>query len=106
MYILHNIGYFNTGYYARLANKVYDISNIVDPEVVLTVNAYNTDVNIASKQERLNAIDLQHALLEEYPLLNYEEMMQRVHVMLTELFRGVAPSIGYWPRSSAYYGVD
>ena len=33
-------------------------------------------------------------------------MMDKVYLLLSQLFCGVARSIGKWPQSSAYYSVD
>lgn len=33
-------------------------------------------------------------------------MIKAVYKLLQDLFRGVSPSIGMWPNSSAYYSVD
>lgn len=94
-------------YYARLANKEYDLASVeMDSEVALTVSGYNENKEIASKQERLTRAALRRELLEENPTLDFDGMMQRVNVMLTELFSGVGRSVGTWPRSSAYYSVD
>ena len=33
-------------------------------------------------------------------------MIEKVFLLLSELFGGIARSIGHWPQSSAYYAVD
>ena len=54
-------------FYARLANNVYDESKLTDPEIVLTVNAYNENESVASKQERESYEGLAIALgLDDY----------------------------------------
>ena len=98
--------YVHTLYYARLANKPYNIAQLSDPEVAVTVSAYSEDQAIAEQQARLLNVDLQTALEEEHPHIDYPGMINEMHTMLRELFRGAASSIGNWPQSSAYYSVD
>lgn len=96
----------HTLYYARLANKPYDMSQLQDREVALTVSAYDEDQSIADKQQRLVNVDLQAALERDHPGIDYEAMVRDMRTLLSELFRGAATSIGQWPQSSAYYSVD
>lgn len=73
---------------------------------MLTVNAYNDDEEIANKQTRIFREDLKRELIEENPDLDHPAMMKGLEDMMRELFGGLAPSIGSWPASSAYYAVD
>lgn len=98
--------YVHTLYYARLANKPYNVAELADPEVSITVSAYSEDQAVAEQQGRLVNVDLQAALEEEYAGIDYPGMVKEMHTMLRELFRGAASSIGRWPQSSAYYSVD
>ncbi len=98
--------YWHEIYFARLANKPYDLRRLDDKEVALTVTAYDADEEIAAKQSRLLHDDLRAALEQDHPAIQYDAMMAGVHKLLSELFRGAAPSIGQWPQSSAYYSVD
>ena len=100
--------YLHRGYYARLANKPYDPAQLAkrDPEEFLSVSAYSSDRSAAERQERMTNKELGAALAEEVPSLNYGAMTERMVQLLRELFSEVAPSIGSWPRSSAYYAVD
>lgn len=100
------VAYLHRHHYARLANKAYDSSQLNDHEVVLTVNAYSEDLDIASKQTRLSRLDLQNQLISDYPDLSYDEMMDTMVRMVSELLRGAAAIIGSWPFSSAYYSID
>lgn len=93
-------------YYARLANKPYDVSQLADPQVSITVSAYDEDQAIADLQDRLLNVDLKTALEEEHSGIDYDAMVREMHTMLRELFRGAAASVGEWPQSSAYYSVD
>lgn len=98
--------YTHALYYARLANKAYDETRLRDPEVSITVSAYDEDQAIADRQERLLNVDLRAALEQDHPGINYEGMEGEMRRLLSELFRGAAGSIGQWPQSSAYYSVD
>jgi hypothetical protein len=118
--------YVHNFFYARLANKAYDASRLDDEEVALTVSAYDVDTAKAQRQERRTRDELRAAFLRRYfdvelgpegllsgsdaeykeGLAWWDQTVSRVHAMLRELFSGVAPSIGHWPRSRAYYGVD
>lgn len=100
--------YMHELYYARLANKVYSnqSNHLQDNEIALTVNAYSTNINIAKKQSRLTRKQLKFKLLQQYPGLNYDDMINKMVLMLKELFQGLASSVGKWPQSSAYYAVD
>jgi hypothetical protein len=42
----------------------------------------------------------------ENPGLSFDELMGTVEDMMGDLFGGVAPSIGHWPSSCAYYSID
>lgn len=98
--------YMHTLFYARLANKLYNVKEIVDQEVVLTVSAYNEDMDIANKQTRMTSEDLKSQLIQENPSLDYDAMILTMQDMVKDLFSSVATSIGEWPQCSAYYGVD
>lgn len=117
--------YLHCGYYARVANKEYctDSEALHDNEVMLSVSAYSTDKTIAAKQLRLTKEELRDAIGAERGCtapattkttqtgeaaegLDYDRMISTMHDLLSEVFRGVAPSVGCWPRSSAYYSVD
>ena len=54
--------YTHSLYYARLANKLYDVSQLADPQVAITVSAYDEDQAIADLQGRLLNVDLKIAL--------------------------------------------
>jgi hypothetical protein len=103
-----DIAYLHRHHYARLANKPYNsiATALSDNEVVLTVNAYNDDDEIAAKQRRIFRVDLQNQLMSENPNLSYDDMIGTMVTMASELFRGAAKFIGSWPSSSAYYAVD
>ncbi len=103
---LTSTAYVHTLYYARLANKPYDVALLSDHEVSLTVSAYNEDQEIADQQARLVNVDLKAALEEEQPGICYDGMIRDMHGLLRDLFRGAAGSIGEWPQCSAYYSVD
>ena len=99
--------YVHNLFYARLANKAYDINKIKDNEVMLTVNCYSDNEDIANKQQRLTREKLKIALESEYEGLNWEEeSIERMYTLLAEFFGGVSSSIGSWPNSRAYYAVD
>lgn len=100
--------YVHNLFYARLANKVYDVTKVKDNEVMLTVNCYSEDEDIANKQQRLTRNNLKIALENEYKdSLNWEQdSIESMYTLLTEFFGGVARSIGSWPNSRAYYAVD
>lgn len=100
-------GYMCNLFYARLANKPYDAKNLSDNEVALTVNCYNEDDEIASRQMRMNRAEIKDAMMQEYPWIDFEIMIVgQIESLLSELFSGVASSVGNWPSSSAYYAVD
>jgi len=99
--------YMHQLYYARLANKPYDVSNLCDQEVSLTVSSYRSNLVESAKQERLMAEELQDLLIQEDPQLDYHKHIhEKCYRLLCELFGGVARSVGRWPCSSAYYSVD
>ena len=55
-------GYMHKWYFARLANKKYnntDLESLQDREVFLTVNCYSEDEEISSKQERMDNDELE-----------------------------------------------
>ena len=113
--------YVHNTFYARLANKPYECSELSDTEVSITNTAYDDDIEIASRQERLISHDLRDVLLSEIWGLSptdrsseryeigihwWNSIILSLHQLLRELFGGTAPSIGEWPLSRAYYGVD
>jgi len=98
--------YMHSDYYARLANKKYDPAHLQDEEVALTVSAYSQDTERAGRQRRLSRKQLEEALLRENPAMDPQTLGDDIERLVSELFGGIAPSIGHWPRSSAYYAVD
>ena len=119
--------YMHQLFYARLANFKYDTAALErDPEVALTVSAYNDDAEIAGRQGRLSRSQLRRALEQEYtaliqrgecvsdspdmstipPSFPWAKLVDDIQTLCTELFAQSAPSIGSWPRSSAYYSLD
>jgi len=99
--------YLHQLFYARLANKPYDVGNLRDQEVSLTVSAYRSNQAVSARQERLLADELQQQLMLEDPQLDFRKHVQeKCYRLLCELFGGVARSVGHWPCSSAYYSVD
>eukprot|EP01036_Dinobryon_divergens_P025701 gene25703-34278_t len=69
--------YMHELFYARLANKPYDLTQLCDSEISLTVSAYHRDKSVSAKQERLLAEDLQTCLCMEDPLFSYPDMLQK-----------------------------
>ena len=119
--------YMHQLFYARLANFKYDTAALeCDPEVALTVSAYNDNAEIAGRQGRLSRNQLRRALEKEYaaliqsekcvsnspnmptipPSFPWAKLVDDIQTLCTELFAQSAPSIGSWPRSSAYYSLD
>jgi hypothetical protein len=90
--------------YARLANKTYDETNLDDQEVALTVSGYHEDASIAAQQERMDRFTLRREL--ESQGVDFDLLMHKVHLMMSELFSGLGRSVGHWPLSSAYYSLD
>jgi hypothetical protein len=111
-------GFMFKNFYARVANKPYDVTAIDDPEVGITVQAYNENRETASKQGYMTNAQLRAHLDEEYidgtmseghpaPVeYGWESVCESLRKLSSELFQGVAPSVGHWPRSTAYYGID
>jgi hypothetical protein len=73
---------------------------------MLSVNAYNSSSMIREQCMRLTKEELKKELCEENSGIDYDGMVLAMTEVLRELFRDVAPSVGEWPRSSAYYAVD
>mmetsp|Transcript_26616 Transcript_26616/g.50419 ORF Transcript_26616/g.50419 Transcript_26616/m.50419 type:complete len:471 (-) Transcript_26616:386-1798(-) len=96
-------GYVSKFVHARVSNKIYDVERLDDEEVFLTISTYNEELD---NGERLTPERLKRRLLEENPDFNWEKMFASITQTASELFRGAAPSIGHWPRSRAYYGLD
>jgi hypothetical protein len=94
--------------YARLANKEYSPEALDDEEVVISVTGYHEDEEIANKQERVVWEDMEAELEKQYGAnkVNFPEMGRATIKFLSELFQYSGRSIGQWPNSSAYYGVD
>ena len=113
--------YVHNVFYARLANKPYNTDELSSSEVAITINAYDADESVASKQERLKFDELRNVLLHEAWGLSaadvdtpryaerlewWNKIVSSVQQCLRDLFGGVAPTIGSWPLSRAYYAVD
>jgi len=98
--------YVHNLYYARLANKAYDETAFKDNEIMLTVNCYSENEDIASKQRRLTKEELKNAIESENDGLEWDKCIEDMHNLLFEFFNGVSPSIGEWNNSRAYYAVD
>lgn len=99
--------YLHCDYYARIANKPYDTSNITDEEVCLTVSAYSDDAVRASKQRRLSRHQLEEILhRHNESTFTTNRLSDQIEHLVYDLFSKVAPSVGHWPNSSAYYAVD
>ena len=94
--------------YARVANKAYHLEQLYDEEVIISVSGYHEDEAIAQKQERILWSDLPEALASEYgpEVIDIEGMEEKTRELFSELFGNAGRSIGQWPNSSAYYGVD
>jgi len=92
--------------YARLANKPYDPEVLHDPQTQLTVNCYSPDPEVARAMSRSLPSRLAGEMAAEHPGVDWPAALQSVVAMLGELFGGLAPSVGAWPRSRAYYGCD
>lgn len=101
-----NVAYVHDLFFARLANEDYDVHQLMEKEVVLTVTAYDEDPNVANRQQRLSREQLISQLLLEDETLNVDGMIDAMNAMLGDLFGSIAPSIGSWPACSAYYAVD
>lgn len=102
-------------YYARLANCVYDTSDLRNPEVSMTVTCYDADDNIRERQERTSlnrlatALGLEDTIVDERSGMEtsrYHLVEKSVISMLGHLFSSAAKGVGCWPRSCAYYAVD
>ena len=107
--------YMSEYFYARLANNAYNESELTDPEIVLTVNAYNENELIAGKQERESYEGLATSLgLDDYvtndrtgkKVQRFSLVEEAIVRVMSHLFSGAGRSIGKWPKSSAYYCVD
>ena len=44
--------------------------------------------------------------MEDDPDFDFDVLVESIVKLARELFRSLAPSIGRWPRSNAYYGID
>lgn len=93
--------YMHTQLYARLANRPYSPATMGDHEVTLT-----TATAYSGQQMRLSAAALEDALGREQPGMNWAALISAVHQMCGELFGGLAPVVGEWPRSAGYYCLD
>lgn len=100
------VAYMHKYLYARLANRKYDASRLSEDEVAITVSAYSTNEAVAQRQERNPREQLRRELEYEYPLFSWDTMIAELEELCSELFSAAALSIGYWPRSSAYYSLD
>lgn len=98
--------YVHTFYYARLANKLYDETKVKDNEIMLTVNCYSEDEDIAKQQKRMSKEELKTILESENQGLCWDACIDNMHTLLYEFFNSVSSSIGSWPNSRAYYAVD
>ena len=95
--------------HARLAPKPYDAARPDDAAAALTVCCYDADAAVAARQERLLLPALAAALDEGGAgrACDVErDLLAPTRAMLAELFGGLAPSVGAWPRSRAYYAID
>jgi len=104
------IAYLHEFHFARLAPKPYDIDQITDPLVGLTVCAYDEDETIANQQERVLYSHLPEELNQQYcnhaRKIDCVAMQAKVVAMFSELFSKAGQGIGTWPNSTAYYSVD
>lgn len=98
--------YVHNLYFARLANKPYDSTQVHDNEIMLTVNCYSEDEDVANRQQRMTKENLKINLETEYDGLKWDDCIESMYRLLYELFYGVKDSIGKWPDSKAYYAVD
>ena len=98
--------YVHNLYFARLANKPYDLNQVHDNEIMLTVNCYSENEDIANGQQRMTKELLKENLESEYEGLKWDECIESMYTLLYELFYGVRESIGEWPNSKAYYAAD
>jgi hypothetical protein len=94
--------------YARLANKEYHPDQLYDQEIVMSVTCHHDDETIANEQERVLYLQMDEVLEEQYgdKTLDLPEMHKKTLQVLSEFFQNAGRSIGQWPNSSAYYGVD
>mmetsp|Transcript_40972 Transcript_40972/g.41843 ORF Transcript_40972/g.41843 Transcript_40972/m.41843 type:complete len:542 (-) Transcript_40972:78-1703(-) len=103
--------YVHNLFYARLAPHKYseDIREALeDPLAAITVCAYNESDDIADQQKRMRQTDLKEALRTDRPEIadKWEDVIASVYSLVRELLSQCADSIGQWPRSRAYYGID
>ncbi len=98
--------YMHETYYARLANKVYDITKLQDMQVALTVCCYDEDLDIRNQQRRMTKEDIRINLLKDFPEMDWNYFDKGIEHLLYELFKGLGKSVGNYPNSSAYYAVD
>ncbi|GMH79809.1 hypothetical protein TrLO_g13487 [Triparma laevis f. longispina] len=96
-------GYMSNYVHARVSNKPYNVDELEDEEVFLTIATYNESVE---NGERLTPGRLRRRLEEENEDFKWNDMIKSIHNLASTLFNAVAPSIGNWPRSRAYYGLD
>jgi hypothetical protein len=101
--------YLHELYYARLANKIYEIALLQDQEVALTVSAYDENKEIAGKQERCLYTEIPSILKADYGegVIDIDTMKDKTFQMFQDIFGNAGNhEIGHWPNSSAYYGID
>lgn len=74
----------------------------------MSVTGYHEDEEIANKQERVLFSHMAEELKKQYgeDVVNFDGLHQKTNEFFSELFRNAGLSIGQWPNSSAYYGVD
>eukprot|EP00667_Euglena_gracilis_P010235 EG_transcript_10416 len=92
--------------YARLANKPYDPQVLDDPLVQLTASCYSPDPAIAKAMSRSLPARLAAEMAAEHPEVDWPAALRSIIAMLGHLFGALAPTVGRWPRSRAYYGCD
>ena len=92
--------------YARVAAKSYDADALDDAGVLLTSTAYSGSVQMREDQVNLMPEQLAATVEDEYPDLDWAAVREQIHCMLSATFRSLAPLVGAWPCSRAYYGVD
>jgi hypothetical protein len=95
--------YVHSLIYARVSNKAYDASLLSDDEVFLTVTSYKEGIKEGA---RLTIDKLAPIADADAPGIDFMTVVPEIHKALGELFGGIAPSIGAWPSSRAYYGCD
>ena len=97
--------YLHALLYARVSNKVYEPDKLSDDDVFLTVTSYKEGL---APGVRLTVDKLAPLSDADSPDSSSfaDVVLPRIRSALADLFEKVAPAVGAWPRSRAYYGCD